>query len=68
MKKWIVVLLIMILVGLSFFVFSNMTGNVITGGSVAHPSIESESFRIGDFEIEGLDKFEGGNASLEDRG
>ena len=51
MKKiiWIIVGLIVIVgvfVGLT--VLSNVTGNVVTGGSVNTPSFEQESFRIND--------------------
>ena len=51
MKKiiWIVVGIIVIVgvfVGLT--VLSNVTGNVITGGSINAPEIEQESFKIND--------------------
>ena len=49
MRKVLVVVGILIVVGLGLMVVSNMTGNVITGSTAGEFVVEEESFRIDEF-------------------
>ena len=50
-KQIIIVAVILAVAVLGFFIFSDVTGNVITG-AVLNPEIKTESFRIDDFGME----------------
>jgi len=52
---------ILILVGLGFLFMSTMTGNVITGSTMAEQVVEEESFKISDFGAEPEVVSDGGN-------
>ena len=51
-KRQIIIIAVILAVAvLGFLIFSNMTGNVITG-AVLNPDIKTEYFRIDDFGME----------------
>jgi hypothetical protein len=50
-KQIIIIAIVVVVVTLGLLLFSNMTGNVITGAAV-NPEIKVKSFRISDFGME----------------